>query len=106
MVRDLISDERLLVGDVGLSTTAVAGTVLASRLSHREGFAMLGGAALPLGVLPLNELDAFKRAILRMIKPNKKDRFDPAALIRQCLRSGCSDRIEYAEPGERIRGRR
>ena len=51
-VRDLFSDGTILIADMGFGSTAQPGLIVASRLLFHEGFAMTGGAALPVGVPP------------------------------------------------------
>lgn len=101
-VRNLFTEETRLLIDIGLSQTAVRNGVIATRLVDFGDYIATGGAALPLGVLDHNSLEEFQRQ-LRHCKDDSD--FDPAPLIRECLRRGASDYVSYAEPGVRQRVR-
>jgi len=108
-VRDLRSDERLLVVDMGFASTAQPGLVLASRMLPHDGFWITGGAALPISALPPDEQDAVTKDLLQATSLLSEDDgyFDPAPLIRSCLRQGCSSNVQYQEAsGSGIRQRR
>ncbi|NLS91391.1 MAG: SEC-C domain-containing protein [Planctomycetaceae bacterium] len=105
VVRDLLSSETNLVVDMGFGSTAEPGLVFASRLLFHEGFAITGGAALPIGVLPEDQREAVTRELARAVKADTDGRFDPAQIIRSCLRQGCSSHVQYQEPTGRLIGR-
>ncbi len=98
MVRDLLSSQMILVVDLGLSSTAAPGLVFASRLLFHEEFAITGGAALPLGIVPEDNLEEMTDSLVRAVKPNGRGHFDPGRLICECLSRGCSSRVQYREP--------
>lgn len=103
IVRDLLTQEALLVVDMGFGSSAEPGLVLASRLLHHDGFSMTGGAALPVGVLPENQRDALTKKLSEAITPDSDGYFDPAPLIRACLSRGSSSHVQYQEqPGQAI----
>lgn len=58
-VRDLLRDEPIFLVDVGFSSSARSGLVLATRVVAPEGITMTGGAALPLGVMSAAEQSRF-----------------------------------------------
>jgi len=101
-VRDVLSDTAIFVVDVGFSSTAQPGVVFASRLLFHEGFAMTGGAALPLGMLPEDQKKSLKMKLAEAAAPDDSGYFDPAPLIRACLSRGCSSHIRYQEPSGRL----
>ncbi len=98
IVRDLLTDEIILVVDMGFGSTAQAGLVFASRLLFHEGFAMTGGAALPISVLPEDQREAITKELSRAVKADDDGYFDPAPIIRSCLSQGCSSQVQYEEP--------
>lgn len=98
IVRDLLSQEILLVVDMGFGSSAQPGLVFASRLLHHEGFSMAGGAALPVAVLPADQRDALTKNLSVAAAPDDDGYFDPAPLIRECLRGGSSSHVQYQEP--------
>ncbi|MBI3840331.1 MAG: hypothetical protein HY288_20610 [Planctomycetia bacterium] len=93
-VRNLFTEETRLLVDIGLSETAQPGMVIATRLLDFGDFVATGGAALPLGILDKDELDAWQRKIRAGAND---DRSDPAPLIRACLQRGASANIRYEE---------
>jgi hypothetical protein len=102
-VRDLLSNEVLLVVDMGFGSTAQPGLVFASRLLFHDGFSMTGGAALPVALLPVDRRDAMMKELLVATAPENDGYFDPASLIRACLSEGCSSHVQYQEPsGHRV----
>ena len=101
-VRDVLSGRAIFVVDMGLGSTAQPGVVFASRLLFHEGFAMTGGAALPLGVLPEDQQQSLKMKLAEAAAPDDSGYFDPAPLIRACLSRGCSSHIRYQEPSGRL----
>lgn len=107
IVRDLMSQQVFLVVDLGLSSSADPGLVFASRLLHYDGYSMTGGAALPVGVLPVDQHAAVVTNMSLATTPDADACFDPAPLIRACLSGGYSAHVEYQEPrGQTIRQRR
>jgi hypothetical protein len=107
IVRDFLSQEVLLVVDMGFGSTAQPGLVFASRLLHHDGFSMTGGAALPVAVLPADQRGAMTKKLSVATTPDDDGYFDPAPLIRACLSGGCSSRVQYQEPsGHAIRQQR
>lgn len=105
IVRDLLSQEVLLVVDMGFGSSAQPGLVFASRLLHHEGFSMTGGAALPVAVPPADQRDALAKNFSAAATPKDDGHFDPAPLIRACLREGCSSHVQYQEPSVQAIGR-
>jgi len=102
-VQNLLSNEVLLVVDMGFGSTAQPGLVFASRLLPHDGFSMTGGAALPISVLPTDQRDAMTKELLATTAPDDDGYFDPAPLIRACLSEGCSSHVQYQEPsGHRV----
>ncbi|MHB8899693.1 MAG: SEC-C metal-binding domain-containing protein [Thermoguttaceae bacterium] len=97
---DLFSNETLLIVDMGLSKTAKPGLVLASRLLFFEDFAMLSGAALPIGILSEKKRDTIVKQLAGKVDVDADGGFDPAPIIRWCLRKGASSHIEYQGPKE------
>lgn len=107
MVRDLLSQDVLLVVDMGFGSTAQPGLVFASRLLHHDGFSMTGGAALPVAVVPADQRAALTKKLCVATTPDDDGHFDPAPLIRACLRGGSSSHVQYQEPsGQAIREQR
>jgi hypothetical protein len=104
-VRDLLSNETILVVDMGFGSTAKPGLVFASRLLFYEGFSITGGAALPISVLPEDERDTITKELARAVKTDDDGYFDPAPIIRSCLSQGCSSHVQYQEPTGRLIGR-
>ena len=104
-VRDLLSDETILIVDMGFGSTAQPGLVFVSRLLFHEGFAMTGGAALPISVLPEDQREAMTQKMSQAVAPDDDGYFDPAPIIRSCLNRGCSSHVQYQEPTERLVGR-
>jgi SEC-C motif-containing protein len=105
-VRDLLRDEVVFLMDVGFSSTAQLGMVLASRIMAPDGITMTTGAALPVGVLPPADRDrflerlvkGFKQADFRNLSPEEASEI-ATLVIRSCLQQGAAERIQYAEPG-------
>ena len=104
-VRDLLSNETILIVDMGFGSTAQPGLVFASRLLFHEGFAMTGGAALPISVLPEDQREAMTQKLSQAVVPKDDGYFDPAPIIRSCLNQGCSSHVQYQEPTGRLVGR-
>ena len=105
-VRDLLSNDTTLVVDLGFASTAQPGVVFASRLLFHEEFAVTGGAALPIGMLPEDRREELVQRMSRAVTPDEDGYFDPAPLIAACLRQGCSSQIQYQEATGRPAGRR
>jgi hypothetical protein len=97
-VRDLLSDGTILIADMGFGSTAQPGLIFASRLLFHEGFAMTGGAALPVGVPPEDQRKAIIEKMAEAVAPDEDGYFDPAPLIRACLSRGCSAHVQYQDP--------
>jgi hypothetical protein len=104
-VRDLLSDGTILIADIGFGDTAQPGLIFASRLLFHEGFAMTGGAALPVGVSPEDQRQAITEKMAKAAAPDEDGYFDPAPIIRACLNQGCSSQVQYQEPTGRQVGR-
>jgi len=98
-VRNLFTDERRLLADVGFSSTAEPGLVLLTRLLDFDNFVATSGAPLPLGILSNDELDEWLRELRLGVNV---DRFDPAPLIRSCLRHGASSHVRYESVDEQL----
>lgn len=101
-VRDLLSNKTILIVDMGFGDTAQPGLVLASRVLFHEGFAMTAGAALPISVLPEDQRQAITQTLAQAVPRDDDGNCDPAAIIRACLRQGCSSQVEYHEPGRPV----
>jgi hypothetical protein len=91
-IRNLFTEETRLLVDMGFSKTAQPGAVIATRLLDFGDFVTTGGAALPVGILDEDELDAWQRKIRAGADD---DHYDPAPLIRACLQKGASSNIRY-----------
>jgi hypothetical protein len=104
-VRDLLSNETIVIVDMGFGSTAKPGLIFASRLLFHEGFAMTGGAALPIGVLPEGQRQSVTKMLAKAATPDDDGHFDPAPLIRACLEHDCSSHVQYQEPTKRLDGR-
>lgn len=97
-VRDMFSDETILIVDIRIGSSAQPGLVFASRLLFHDGFSMTGGAALPVAVLPKDEHQALTEKLAEAVTPDEDGDFDPAPLIRACLSKGCSSQVRYEDP--------
>jgi hypothetical protein len=104
-VRDLLRDEPLFLVDVGFSSCAVPGLVLASRIHAPEGIVQTTGAAFPLGVLSPAERASFVQALMSdfkgmdvrsLTREQSKEFFTP--FIRECLNRGVTEKVKYADP--------
>ena len=104
-VRDLLSNENIVIVDVGFGSTAKPGLVFASRLLFHDGIVMTGGAALPISVLPDEQRESMTKMLAQAAAPDDEGRFDPAPMIRACLRQGCSSQVRYQEPAGELVGR-
>ncbi len=101
-IRDVLSDQTHGVVDMGFGSTAQPGLVFASRLLFHDGFAMTGGAALPIGLPPEDQLQPLTHMLAQVAAPNDNGYFDPAPVIRACLGRGCSSYVQYQEPTGRL----
>lgn len=104
-VQDLLSNDTILIADIGLGSSAQPGLVFASRLLFHEGFAMTGGAGVPVGVPPEDRRQAITEMLAKAVAPDENGYFDPAPLIRACLRRDSSSHVQYEEPTARLVGR-
>jgi len=95
-VRNLFTEETRLLVDMGLSKSAQRGGIMATRLVDYGEFVTTSGAGLPLGILDDDALNDWQQKIHA---GTHDDSFDPAPLIRECLRHGASSHIVYEEPG-------
>lgn len=93
-IKNLFTDEARLLVDVGFSRTAQPGVLLATRLLDYGAFVTTTGAALPMGILKDNELDAWQRKLSTGVYDEDED---PAPLIRRCLERGASSHVRYEE---------
>jgi hypothetical protein len=111
-VHDMLRDESGFLVDIGLSTTAPKGIVMATRVTPEpEGrFLSTGGAALP--ALPptlaliqkdLNRTFARETDFTRLTA--EQEAVLAALVIRHCIASEAATRIGYAEPGQLPSGR-
>lgn len=94
-IKNLFTDETRLLVDVGFSRTAQPGVLLATRLLDFGAFVTTTGAALPMGILKGNELDAWQRKLSTGVYDEHED---PAPLIRGCLEQGASSYVRFEEP--------
>lgn len=104
-VQDVQTNKTYRVIDTGFASSCRPEMVFASRLLLHDGFAMTGGAALPLGSLSPGQRDVFIESVLALMDRDDVGHFDPAILIRACLKNGVTSKIQYVEPGGRIAGR-
>jgi hypothetical protein len=104
-VRDILSNKSVVIVDMGFGSTAEPGLIFASRLLFHEGFTMTGGAALPIGVPPEDQRQPVTQMLTKAVAPDDDGHFDPAPLIRACLKHGCSSHVQYQEPTGRLVGR-
>jgi hypothetical protein len=112
-VQDLLRGETGFMADIGFSSTARKGSVLATRVIplDEQGFVMSGGAALP--VVP-ELLTKIKRELGVAFGPGtdfaRLTRDQEAALaalvIRVCLQTGMSSRIAYGTGAEESSSRK
>ena len=91
-VRNMFTDETRLLADTGLSKTARHGAVIATRLLDFGDFISTSGAALPLGILDDDDVEAWQRELRTGVHD---DRHDPAPLIRELLQRGASSDVRY-----------
>jgi len=94
-ITNLFTDETRLLVDVGFSRTAQRGLLFATRLLDFGAFVTTTGAALPMGILKDNELDAWQRKLNTGVYDEHED---PAPLIRGCLERGASSHVRFEEP--------
>jgi hypothetical protein len=100
---DLFSDRRYPIIDMGLGSSAVKGSVLATRLIPFADFVMTSGAALPVDVETLAKifdsvLPRFGNEAGRYIEIDAQRKPDlDAAIIRVCLENEMSQHIKYQD---------
>ena len=104
VVRDVLRGYTDFVADVGFSTSARPGLVLASRMISHDSFLMSTGAAIPV---PPEAMKPIIAGIKRMGLDGDLSLLSPveeaelaAMVIRMCLESGAADHVRFAEPGE------
>lgn len=91
----------ILIVDLGFSSTAVPGLVLATRLhSPGEGWWVTTGAALPLNPRALTRIISRMADHKRRFGAEPAERERAAMIIRACVESGASRQIAYAGPGQ------
>ena len=98
IARDLFSGQLMPVVDIGLSSTATVGLVIASRLLQFDGFYITGGALLPVGQVPAANIEAWARQLKAAIKPDENGQFDPADFIKSCLSRESARLVNYVSP--------
>lgn len=101
-VKDMRTSAIHLVIDTGFAISGQPGAVFASRLLFHDGFAMTGGAGLPMGLIPPDGREGFEAAALALLEWQKGPHYDPATLIRECRSNGASSNIRYIEPTGQI----
>lgn len=94
VIRNLFTDETRLLVDMGFSRSARPGLLLATRLLDFDDFLATGGAALPLGILHEDEIQEWQRRISAGVQ---EDDYDPAPIIRTCLKQGASSHVRYED---------
>lgn len=99
-VRNMVSNETVLLVDIGLSSSVEPGLAFASRLQFYDGFAMTTGITLPLGWPAKNEIRSLKKERSKLLSPDKDGYTDPAPLINAFLMQGCASRISFRHPPE------
>jgi hypothetical protein len=97
VVTDLATDEQYLLVDIGMSQSAIPGTLFLSRLLLYEDFATTGGAALVAGVLPPEGSAEFKASWKRVSTSRDPD-YDPGSLIREFLQKQVTQHMRYVDP--------
>jgi hypothetical protein len=111
--KDLLRDEPRFLMDVGLSSSAPHGMILATRVLAPENIGMTGGAALPVGVLSASQRAAFLQSVathfpgvdFRNLAPQEASDLT-GHIIRTCLQHGAAERIAYVDPKPRRWGDR
>lgn len=96
-VQDLLANETRLIIDMGLSSTAKPGLLIASRLLSFDGFSMTGGAAIPIGLVPEDLRHDIVEKLEAAIIRDRDGYCDPAPLIRACLSRGLMDSVSYQD---------
>jgi len=102
-VADLWADREYLLTDMGFSKTARKGLALATRILPFAEFVTTSGAALPVDAHTLREIQDTLVPRYKIAQEGKCTLADgrrkaadlTAAIIRLCLESGASDRIQY-----------
>ena len=98
IVRDLYSHEISFIVDLNLAYTAEPGLVFASRLLKFDGFSTGCGAVLPISVMNAADIDNLSNGFAESTKPDgEDDHFDPAPLIRACLKDKALPTVEYRD---------
>ncbi len=91
----------ITIVDVGFSTTAEPGLVLATRLfSPGEGWWMTTGAALPLSDKAVDRMLREFNSHLRKTGQEPPAPERERIIRRACIAAGASHRISYADPGQ------
>lgn len=107
-VRDAFRGDNHFVLDLGFSTTASPGAVMATRIIVPEGtFAMTTGAGLPVGRLPAAGREEWLSQMAAARPSGWAAKWSPeevgkatAEIIRSCLQHGASSHIVYQDaPG-------
>ena len=95
-MRDIRTDETLLLADLAMASSAVPNALLASRVLPFSDFHITGGAALPIAVIAKSEQD---RALgdFKALLTHDSSR-DPADLIGACLRADATSNVAYEQP--------
>ena len=100
---DLFSDRRYPIIDMGLGSSAVKGSVLATRLIPFADFVMTSGASLPVDPETLAEifdsvLPRFGKEAGKYIEIDAQRKADlDAAIIRVCLENDMAQHIKYQD---------
>lgn len=101
-VTDILRDREHFLADVNLSTSAVEGVVLASRVLPFEDFIMTTGAPLPVDATVLNwvvynlEQDGLSHEDLRNLPQDGWSQIE-TLIIRACLKTNGDRQIEYED---------
>lgn len=105
IVRDLFSNETIQVVDIGLSSSAVPGAFLVSRLMTYADFSMTNGATLPIGIVPAGDQTEIISKLVASIPRTADGELDFAPLIRSILKNDHMDNVRYRDPEESLAGR-
>ncbi len=104
-VRDLLRDEKQFVVDIGFSSSAKIGLVMALRVMTPEGIGMTTGTALPIGRLSAAGRSRLIKAVRSMVPGHAIHQLTAeqtsvlnGRIIRTCLEGGAAKRIHYADP--------
>ena len=100
-VRDMLTDEQLLIVDRGFAESGSKGLILASRMVRLPEFCMTTGAAIPVGPT-LHEAIEGATASYRMLPTDKQSDLPPEAetelatfVIKTCLAEGTTEHVTY-----------